>query len=43
MKRIPTRRPTRTERIRLAAAALRGAATGAVGAIAAWLLDHLPH
>jgi hypothetical protein len=32
---------TRAERVRLAAAALRGTLTGAVSALTAWLLEHL--
>jgi hypothetical protein len=34
---------TRTERLLLAAAALRGTLAGATRAITSWLLDHLTH
>jgi hypothetical protein len=37
----PTPALTRTERLLLAAAALRGTLTGAAQAITHWLLDHL--
>jgi hypothetical protein len=36
------KREHRVKRIRLAAAALRGAAAGAVSAVVTWLLDRLP-
>ncbi|GAA4638204.1 hypothetical protein GCM10023196_095010 [Actinoallomurus vinaceus] len=34
---------TRTERLQLAAAVLRGTIAGATHAIATWLLDHYTH
>jgi hypothetical protein len=39
----PTPGLTRTERLWLAAAALRGALAGATRAITIWLLDHYTH
>lgn len=41
MHRRPAHRLTRAERLRLTAAALRGAVTGVVSAIATWLISHL--